>query len=185
MWGDDVLGHQEQAAHIDRHHPVPQRNVDVGEWLLLQGCEQRRIVDQDVDPAEPFHGGGDQPFDLRLVAHVDGLAEHRIGAVSFCDFGRQLVAIGDVGDHHPGAFRRQRQRIMPADALGPAGHDGHAALQSHVEVSRRHGLGRAPRERRRRRAATPLRRSASLAPRKTGQARKASTRRLRVAILSA
>ena len=39
------------------------------------------------------------------------------------DFSCDLLAVGDVGDHHARAFRSQRLRIVPADALGAAGDD--------------------------------------------------------------
>ena len=39
------------------------------------------------------------------------------------DFRREILAVGDVGDHHARAFGGERLRIMPADALGAAGDD--------------------------------------------------------------
>ena len=40
------------------------------------------------------------------------------------DFLGKRAAIGDVGNHHLGAFGGERLRIVPADALGAAGNDG-------------------------------------------------------------
>jgi hypothetical protein len=39
------------------------------------------------------------------------------------DVGCHVLAVGDISDHHARALRRQRPRIVPADALGPAGDD--------------------------------------------------------------
>ena len=43
---------------------------------------------------------------------------------------RYFRAIGDVGDHQSRALGGERMRIVLADALGPAGDDGDAAIQT-------------------------------------------------------
>ncbi len=64
-----------------------------------------------------------QVLDRLLVADVEVGAGDRIGAMPPGDFRGQLLAVGDVGDHHARAFGGERLRIMPADALGAAGDD--------------------------------------------------------------
>src|SRR5262249_28306761 len=44
--------------------------------------------------------------------------------------GRELGAVGNVGDHHPRAFGGERLNVMPPDAPGAAGDDGDASVQS-------------------------------------------------------
>src|SRR5262249_59243176 len=126
----DVLDHEEYAADIDRHHLVPQRHIDV---LHLQRGQRRvegGVVDQDVDPAEPLHGPGHQFLHLRLLAHVEHHAGHRVGAVPGGQLGRELAAVGDVGDYDAGAFRRYRLRVVASDPARPAGDYGDASIQS-------------------------------------------------------
>ena len=106
----DVLGHQERAAHVHRHDAIPHRDVDLGEVLLLERGIDRRVVDQDVDLAEPLHGLGDQRLHLALVADVEGHAGGGVAAVLGGELGGERAAVGNVGDHHLGAFGRERLR---------------------------------------------------------------------------
>ena len=138
----DVLHHQERPAQIDRHHLVPEIGVDLCALGLLQGREQRGVVYQHVDPAEALHGGGDQGLDRAFVADVGDGADHRIRSVLGGDLLRYLLAVGDIGDHDARAFGGERQRIVPADALGSAGDNGGTAGQSpHAAITSGPGGG--------------------------------------------
>ena len=46
------------------------------------------------------------------------------------DFFGQLLAVGDVGDHQARAFGGEPVRIVPADALGAAGEERDAAVET-------------------------------------------------------
>ena len=124
----DVLGHQKDATHIDRHDAIPKRSVDLGELLFLKHRKQRGVIDQDVDLAEAVHGLRHQRLDRGLIAHVGDGAFDRIGAMLARQLLRDRLAVGDIGDHQPRALRGKRPRIMPANALGAAGQDRHAAV---------------------------------------------------------
>jgi hypothetical protein len=126
----DVLHHQERPAQIDRHHLVPEIRVDLGAFRLLQGCKQRGVVHQHVDPAKALHGGCDQRLDRAFIADVGDGADHRIRPMLGGDFLRDLLAVGNIGDHDARAFGGERQRIVPADALRSAGDNGGTAGQS-------------------------------------------------------
>ena len=131
-----MLRRQERAAHIDGEHLVPKIDVDVLHLGVVQGGEQGRVVDQDVDLAEALHGFGDQRLDLILLADIAGHAHGRIRPVPGRDLLRRLFCTRDIGDHDARAFRCQRLRIMPPDALGAAGDDGGPSCQScHVRPS--------------------------------------------------
>ena len=130
----DVLHHQERPAQIDRHDAVPQRRVDLGALGFLQRREQCGIVDEHVDLAEALHGLRDQRLDRTFVADVGDRTRHRIGAVVAGDLVRHVLAVGKIGDHQPRALGGKRLRIVPADALGAAGDNGDAAIQSRHEL---------------------------------------------------
>ena len=117
----DVLGHQKYAADIDRHHAIPQRDIDLGDLLLLKRREQSGIVDQNVDLAEAVHGLGHQRLDRAFVADVGDGAFDRIGAVLARQLLGDRLAVGNIGDHQARALRGERPGIMAADALSAAG----------------------------------------------------------------
>jgi hypothetical protein len=136
----DVLDHQERPAGIDCHHAIPRFGVPFVEIARMQRRIKRGVVDQDVDLAEAFDGLRDQILDRRLVADVEGDAGDVSGAVLFGDLGRDVLAVGDVGDHDAGAFRGERLRIVRADTLGAAGDDGDFACKPcHGRSPIRHG----------------------------------------------
>jgi hypothetical protein len=98
--------------------------------MSVNGCSasaEKIAAYQDIDLAEAFDHLRDQRLHLRFVAHVESETHGGVAAVLRRDLGGKLAAVGDVGDHNLGAFRRQRARIMRADALGPAGDDRSAA----------------------------------------------------------
>ena len=92
--------------------------------------EQRGVVDQNVDLAEPLHRLGDQRLHRAFVADIGDAACHRIGAVRARQFRGELLAVGNVGDHQARALGGERARIVHADAFGAAGEDRHAAVET-------------------------------------------------------
>ena len=95
----------------------------------MQRGIERRVVDQDVDPAEALDGLRNQVLDRLLVADVELDAGHAVRAVAAGDFRGELLAVGDVGDHDARAFGGERLRIVPADAPGAAGDDRDLACE--------------------------------------------------------
>src|SRR5215212_4016886 len=91
---------------------------------------ERGVIHQHVDLTETFHAVPNQALHGILVADIADFRSDRVGAVLRGDFGGDLRAINDVGDHHAGAFGGEREGVMPADTLRAAGHDGGAAVQS-------------------------------------------------------
>ena len=136
MCGATWRDHQIRPAHIHRHDAVPGVGVPLVEIARLERRIERGIVDQDVDLAEALDGLRHQVLDRLFVADVELDAGHRIGAMAAGDFLGQLLAVGDVGDHHARAFGGERLRIMPADALGAAGDDrGFSRKPGHASSS--------------------------------------------------
>ena len=116
--------HEIRAAHVDGHHLVPKIRVPLQEAARRQRRIDRGVIDQDIDLPEALDGLRHQVLDRLLVADVAFHARHAVGAMTAGDFGHQILAVGDIGYHHAGAFGGQRLRVMPADTLGPAGDDG-------------------------------------------------------------
>ena len=122
-----TLGAQEHAPQIDVQRLVPLvgRHLQQRTWL-----GDSRIVDQDVDPAEPGHGGVEQGSDLVFVAHV-ACVDQRLGA------GRSHRLSGAFGtgevavwaDYHVGASLGQRHANACPDAGPAAGHHRHLTRQ--------------------------------------------------------
>jgi len=117
----DVLHQQKRPAQIDRHHAVPQANIDFGALGFLKRRKQSRVVDDDIDLAEPLHGFGDQSLDRGLVADVGNGAFDRIGAVLARKRCSDVLAVGDIGDHQASAFGNKGARIVLAYSFGAAG----------------------------------------------------------------
>src|SRR5262249_49546773 len=88
------------------------------------------IVDEHVDVAEALDRLRRQRLDRGFLADVGDHARHRIDAVPGRDLLRELAAVGDIGDHDARALGGEGERIVPADALGAAGHDRGAAGES-------------------------------------------------------
>ena len=118
-----MLGHQERPANVDRHHPVPQRHIDLGEFLLLQRGKQCRVVHQDVDLAELLHRPGNEALHRRFVADVTDHAAGGAAPMPGRDFIGERTAIGNVRDHHLGAGVGERGDVVAADAVRAAGDD--------------------------------------------------------------
>ena len=121
---------KKRPAQIDRHDAVPHRRIDFGALGFAQRREQRGIVHEDVDLAKARHCLRHQRLYRCLVADVGDRARNRIGAVLARERLGDLLAVGNVGDHEPRALGGERSRVMHTDALGAAGDDGDAPVQS-------------------------------------------------------
>jgi len=135
-----VLHHQEGATEVDRHHPVPCGDVDLGAVRLPERREERGIVHEHVDLAEALDRPRDQALHRRLVADVEDGAHDGVGPVRAGDRLDDRGAVRDVRHDHPGAGLGKGQRVVAANPLRPAGHDGDAAGEPS------HGLGPGPRD---------------------------------------
>ena len=123
------LGSEEGALQIDLKHLL----------VLLfgrfeHGCASldAGVVHHDVQPAKRFHGCGDQPFQVRHLAHVrlyaNGLiAEQR--DLFFELLGR--FRMGDVVDHDVRALPGQFEHNGLADTAVTTGDNGDFVLQKH------------------------------------------------------
>src|SRR5262249_34266248 len=118
-----------RPAHIHRHDAIPYRGVDCGEVLLLERRVDCGVVDQDIDLAEAIERRGHERLHLLLVAHVEGHAGGGIAAGLGRKLVRERAAIGDIGNHHLGAFGRQRLGVVTADAPRATGDDGATARE--------------------------------------------------------
>jgi hypothetical protein len=70
-----------------------------------------------------------------LAGSLNELApQHVGGALLACELGHQFArdGIATVDDHHPGAFRGERERHAPADVGGGGGDDDDLACQSRL-----------------------------------------------------
>lgn len=115
--GQDAAAGMEHAARVDGKHPVPVGGGEVGKELLLGDA---RVVDQRVDVAEAFFGGGSHRLDgggvgdvgaveLRVAAEGGELVQKRAGrGLVFVPAGRDGIALPRKGE---GA-----RRPMPRDA---------------------------------------------------------------------
>ncbi len=83
------------------------------------------IVDQDVQPAQTFHGTGDHGRGLRLVTDVPVVGD-RCAAPTLddCDYsiGIPTAALAmhgrpEIVDHHRRTMVGELQRMAPADAM--------------------------------------------------------------------
>ena len=96
----DVLGHQEHAAHVDGHHAVPQRAVDLAERLLLERREQsgdKPIVAVNIhrgqhEPPELVVHAPDRTVADRQKLQLDALRAERDGQETQRQLARLRVA---------------------------------------------------------------------------------------------
>jgi hypothetical protein len=124
------LAHQERALDVDADHRV---EVGLGHVQEIRSLEDAGVVDQHVDAAMRGQGARDQRVHVGLVADV---AVH----VDPAEFGCQRLArrVGQIGQHHVGAFAREAAGAGLADALGAAGDDDDAAVVAEVDLA---GIG--------------------------------------------
>ncbi|MCY1454364.1 hypothetical protein D9M71_714260 [compost metagenome] len=66
---DGELVAQEHAGQVDVQHPLPL--VQAGLLDGAPGLTDAGVGNHDVQPAEAFHGGGDQVGDIFLTRHID------------------------------------------------------------------------------------------------------------------
>ncbi len=78
--------------------------------------DRARVVDDDVDTAEPLDGLGDGRLHFAFFAHVD-LERQRLAAGGFDFFGRR---IDGAGQFRVGDFRLRRDNDVGAVARSPA-----------------------------------------------------------------
>ncbi len=87
----------------------------------------RRVVDQDVDPAEGADGGLDHRLDLLRVRHVAGDSERLVPLLA--EHRRGVVRAAQIGDHHARALPGGGAGDRLADAAGTAGDDDGQIVQ--------------------------------------------------------
>ncbi|MCY1452398.1 hypothetical protein D9M71_693130 [compost metagenome] len=121
------LAGDEYAAHVHRQHVVEVGQVEFGH---RRHCQHASIVDQDIQPAEGFHG----------VIHGQ-LHGRRVGAVG--PQGQGLAAVfgnlpgqffcraggADIGEGHLRAFAGQAPHDGCTNASGTALNQGHFAFE--------------------------------------------------------
>ena len=90
----------------------------------------RRVVVEEVDPAEVTGRGPDRGVDGSGVRHVTAEAEHVVSLAGQLPGHGQGAVLVAVGDRHPGAEGAEVADRGPSDAAGRAGHQGDAAVQS-------------------------------------------------------
>ena len=124
------LGRHQGAPQVDLHDPIP------GVAGILLGIEQDLAraaadgVDDDVQPSEPLHDGGHDPFGLRLTGDVRRQRD-ALGTGSADPVGSGIdMGLIDVRDGDPGAGAAQRDGQGRSDRPAAAGDEGHAAVES-------------------------------------------------------
>ena len=120
---------EEGALEIDLEHLFV---------LLLGGVQDGRarfdagVVDQNVEPAECFHGRGDQLSQVVDLADI-GFDAHRLIAERRDLFHQRVgrFGMGDIVDDDVGALFRQLQDDRQSNAAVAASDDGDFSLQIH------------------------------------------------------
>jgi hypothetical protein len=104
------LAHEERALDVDADHRI---EIGLGHVQKIRRLEDAGVVHQHIDAAVRGQGARDQRVHVGLVADV---AMH----VDPAEFARQGLArrVGQIGQHHAGAFAREAAGAGLADALG-------------------------------------------------------------------
>jgi len=128
----DVLRAEARTLQVDIQDMVP-----VTLCHLEEGDARKypRVVDQNVDGAEPILDGRHHGLNLLYLAHVrsDQDLPPSAGAYLIGDaLGSSLVV--EPIDRHVGASRGKLQRHRAADALLRPGYQNHLASEIHVEA---------------------------------------------------
>src|SRR4029079_3005497 len=106
-------------------------------WRKLFGFAEEvagSAIDDDIDFAEPFHGGCDGLLDLVGLANISrdgkGFANDRVRATRVIDcFGRGLEMFNTATDQRDFSARfSQGPRYAARDARAATGHEGHATF---------------------------------------------------------
>jgi hypothetical protein len=142
-----VLGKQERAGQDNRDLLLPFRKWHVEHALLI---EDRRAVDQDVDPAVSLARPGDYRFDLFLVGDVAGRRYRPPSAA--LDVARAIRGVvgPEIDAYYRRALRRHHLRDAAADIGAGAGDNRdlavelHAALLRPAQIIGRHCAGSSP-----------------------------------------
>src|SRR5213594_2354732 len=128
--------HGARHPHVaeDLQAPVA-RPLLVGNLQEVAAADGARVVDQDVEPAEPVAGGRRNPVHVVESAQVAGKDEH-LGARLRLDLVRGLFEPRLVAgaDRDPRAFGGEAERDGPTDALATSGHERGLAGQLQIHV---------------------------------------------------
>ena len=127
--------HPEQRIQIGLEDPVEALVVDRLEAVTARHLEAR-VVDQDVETAEPLHRLDDGTVAGLPVPQV-GLDRDAPSAGGVDQLDRRLrvvLLLGHEGEGDIGALAGERQRHGPADARVAAGDEGPLALETSVTL---------------------------------------------------
>src|SRR6516165_3135419 len=119
-----VLATEIDTPGVDGLYPVPRIWLGNENRVVVRRHDPCVVVEHIDTPIVPFRLNVHRLHALR-VADV-ALEEERFPAFP----GRLLPRLArDVGDAHPGAFRREQDRGLPPDAAGSAGDDRNLAVE--------------------------------------------------------
>ncbi len=118
------LDAQPRAFDVNRHCPVPPVNVDVGQRPALQAGEHRRVVDQNIDPAERRHRCCGHCFGRGRIGYIHPLKLRLAAACADGSGGFLALSLQHVGDQHRSALPHQCFGIGAANPARAAGDDG-------------------------------------------------------------
>ncbi len=92
------------------------------------------VIDENVDPSQPFCGVVHQPADLFGVGDVGGVMNQAVAAAESLRGAAELVGVA-AGDRHAGAAGQEAARRRQADAAAAAGdEDAFAGEVAHGDV---------------------------------------------------
>jgi hypothetical protein len=133
---DRVLAAQHHAAQVDRHHALPDCEIDLrnlGVVARARASDRGGVVVEHIEPAVAVDGARDHVPHLVFVAHVDGACGGAGRARRGFDrlHGLLGAALVEVGDDDARALARERERSGPADPGGRARDDGDLVGESH------------------------------------------------------
>ena len=123
-----------ERLHIDR--------VDAIEGGLVDGFDRRGamrdagIIDPDVEPAEPFDGGGGQGRDVGILGNVSVLEKsNATGRLDLADHAPAAFLV-DVAHHHPRALGGEQFGDAFAEAGPRSSDDGSSVPELHASFTR-------------------------------------------------
>ncbi len=125
---DGRLGGEKGAVEMNRDYlaPVFIRQIHQCRDMLDAG-----IAHQYVDAAVAAHGFFDTAVDLLLIGHIHGDGNRVAAALFDVIRGRRRSIQFQIGDTDLGAFARESNRNLLADAAGGAGNDCYLVLHTH------------------------------------------------------
>ncbi len=116
---DHFAAQPERRAQHDVHHAVV---VLVGRLIDRLGAADTGVVDQEIDPPEPFERQRDDPGGRILGGDIDGNGGDHPGIADFLLQRRQLARIAPHADDG-GARGMEQLRGFQPDAATRAGDD--------------------------------------------------------------